>query len=183
MAQVSRCPSHGGRRLSFPNIPCSMRRPVPNLSHPGERGDDDGKSSKENMFLPMDMFIGNISNEAIWIRGRKSPWQPPHQDWTNNILASITHLERNLQITHLERKMIFQTSMIMFHVNLQGCTSSCGFSTSRTWSQLWWVPCAFTWRRMPLISTVRSTTPILSRGFFFWVMSSSLKRWKVHRFD
>ena len=27
----------------------------------------------------------------------------------------------NLQITHLERKMIFQTSMIMFHVNLQGC--------------------------------------------------------------
>ncbi len=29
----------------------------------------------------------------------------------------------NLQITHLERKMIFQTSMIMFHVNLQGCMS------------------------------------------------------------
>ena len=27
----------------------------------------------------------------------------------------------NLQITHLERKMIFQTSKIMFHVNLQGC--------------------------------------------------------------
>ena len=27
----------------------------------------------------------------------------------------------NLQITHLERKMIFQTSMIMFHFNLQGC--------------------------------------------------------------
>ena len=27
----------------------------------------------------------------------------------------------HLQITHLERKMIFQTSMIMFHVNLPGC--------------------------------------------------------------
>ena len=27
----------------------------------------------------------------------------------------------NLQITHLERKIIFQTSVIMFHVNLQGC--------------------------------------------------------------
>ena len=27
----------------------------------------------------------------------------------------------NLQITHLERKIIFQTSMVMFHVNLQGC--------------------------------------------------------------
>ena len=30
----------------------------------------------------------------------------------------------NLQITHLVWKMIFQTSMIMFHVNLQGCSSS-----------------------------------------------------------
>ena len=30
----------------------------------------------------------------------------------------------NLQITHLERKMIFQTSMIMFHVNLQGCKNN-----------------------------------------------------------
>ena len=27
----------------------------------------------------------------------------------------------NLQIAHLERKMIFQTSMTMFYVNLQGC--------------------------------------------------------------
>ena len=32
----------------------------------------------------------------------------------------------SLQITHLERKMIFQTSMIMFHVNLPGW-SSCEF--------------------------------------------------------
>ena len=29
----------------------------------------------------------------------------------------------NLQITQLERKIIFQTSMIMFHVNLPGCNS------------------------------------------------------------
>ena len=28
----------------------------------------------------------------------------------------------NIQITHLERKMIFQTPKIMFHVNLPGCT-------------------------------------------------------------
>ena len=27
----------------------------------------------------------------------------------------------NLQITHLEKEMILQTSMTMFHVNLQGC--------------------------------------------------------------
>ena len=30
----------------------------------------------------------------------------------------------NLQITQLERKIIFQTSMIMFHVNLPGCKTS-----------------------------------------------------------
>ena len=29
----------------------------------------------------------------------------------------------NIQITHLERKMIFQTPMIMFHVHLPGCSS------------------------------------------------------------
>ena len=29
----------------------------------------------------------------------------------------------NIEITDLERKMIFQTSMIMFHVNLPGCKS------------------------------------------------------------
>ena len=33
-------------------------------------------------------------------------------------------LKWNLQITHLERKMIFQTSMTMFHVNLHGCISN-----------------------------------------------------------
>ena len=32
-----------------------------------------------------------------------------------------------LQSTHLERKMIFQTSMIMFHVNLPGCTNFLSF--------------------------------------------------------
>ena len=32
----------------------------------------------------------------------------------------------NLQITRLERNMIFQTSMIMFHVNLQGCSAKWG---------------------------------------------------------
>ena len=36
---------------------------------------------------------------------RKNPWKM--NGW-------------NLQITHLERNMIFQTSMIMFHLNLRG---------------------------------------------------------------
>ena len=31
-------------------------------------------------------------------------------------------LTSNIHITHLERKMIFQTPMMMFHVNLPGCT-------------------------------------------------------------
>ena len=38
-------------------------------------------------------------------------------------LQGVVHPGRltwNIQIIHLERKMIFQTSMIMFHVNLQG---------------------------------------------------------------
>ena len=36
----------------------------------------------------------------------------------------------NLQITHLERRMIFQTSMIMFHVNIQGCKVIFGWDSS-----------------------------------------------------
>ena len=34
----------------------------------------------------------------------------------------------NLQITHLERKMIFQTFIFGFHVNLQGCKTGVGNS-------------------------------------------------------
>ena len=43
---------------------------------------------------------------------------------TQNPMAFLLHPGRltwNLHITHLERNMIFQTSMIMYHVNLQGC--------------------------------------------------------------
>ena len=32
-------------------------------------------------------------------------------------------INMNLQITNLERNMIFQTSRILSHVNLQGCSS------------------------------------------------------------
>ena len=38
-----------------------------------------------------------------------------------NVCLHSGRLTWNLQIIHLERKMIFQTSMIMFYVNLQGC--------------------------------------------------------------
>ena len=43
--------------------------------------------------------------EAFWTQ----PLHPGRLTW-------------NIQITHFERKLIFQTSMIMFHVNLQGCS-------------------------------------------------------------
>ena len=39
---------------------------------------------------------------------------------TKDILLHPGRLTWNLQITHLEGKMIFQASKIMFHVNLQG---------------------------------------------------------------
>ena len=79
-----------------------------------------------------------------WVEsGRGSPWVDClrcdcwwwlpglHVDWNWNIVmrkfgkwACFIHpgrWTRNIQITHLERKIIFQTSMIMFHANLQGC--------------------------------------------------------------
>ncbi len=42
----------------------------------------------------------------------------------SKVLKNPGRLTWNLQITRLERKMIFQTS-IMFHVNLHGCKSGC----------------------------------------------------------
>ena len=60
-------------------------------------------------------------NEDSWYILSFFPTQPqpikitwnPNTPWKINMV--------HLQITHLERKIIFQTSMIMFHVNLQGC--------------------------------------------------------------
>ena len=39
----------------------------------------------------------------------------------SGVTVHPARLTWNLQITHLERNMIFQTSMIVFHVNLPGC--------------------------------------------------------------
>ena len=55
-----------------------------------------------------------------------------HCYYTNNTnqhrqMIHPGRLTWNLQITHLERKMIFQTSMIMFHVNLPGCNGPTSF--------------------------------------------------------
>ena len=54
--------------------------------------------------------------------------QPPTMIY-NNITTTIRpgRITWNLQITHLERKVIFQTSMIMVHVNFPGCNTKSGF--------------------------------------------------------
>ncbi len=59
-------------------------------------------------------------------------------------LTGYTHTRKmfhgwNLQITHLERNMVFQTSMIMFHVNLPGCNH-----TRKIWGH--W---SLHWKNMP----------------------------------
>ena len=58
-----------------------------------------------------------VHNMYLWIQ---CPLHPGRLTW-------------NLQITHLERKMIFQTSMIMFHVNLRGCTLNGSFPLTTRW--------------------------------------------------
>ena len=63
--------------------------------------------------------------------GTASTTTPTHSDLLllqKNIKPIYTaRLTWNLQINHLERKMIFQTSMIMFPVNLQGCNTNVFF--------------------------------------------------------
>ena len=61
-------------------------------------------------------------------------FRKPHSP-TVPACAKFVHLHPgrltwNLQINHLERKMIFQTSMIMFHVNLPGCKT---IPPKKTW--------------------------------------------------
>ena len=58
---------------------------------------------------------------------RVGSWQFP----TKVTPSRSGRLTWNLQIPHLERKTIFQTSMIMFHVNLQGC-KSCDLQSGAT---------------------------------------------------
>ena len=61
---------------------------------------------------------------------------------TKKVEAQI-HLGRltwNIPITHLERKMIFQTPRIMFHVNLPGCihTPPIGMDWNGAWNDWDW---------------------------------------------
>ena len=75
--------------------------------------------------------VGGSSRQLIYFATEQNLWEfdDPYQvgEAEESYLKQIGGLKLlprkltwNLQITHLERKMIFQTSMIMFHVN-QGC--------------------------------------------------------------
>ena len=55
---------------------------------------------------------------VVW---RNFPFQFRRGDHTHSRITPWKINGWNIQITHLERKIIFQTSMIMFHVNLPGC--------------------------------------------------------------
>ena len=81
-------------------------------------------------------------------------------------LLHPARLTWNLKIPHLERKMIFQTSMIMFHVNLQGVVCGCFALTA--------------WRFFSAPgSGCFQTLPCLWLRFLFWKF---LFRWKGHGF-
>ena len=112
------------------------------LSSLGIVGDDDDNTHINTHFLGLRDFpwfpfggtlgSGGTTNYPSFDRGR---W--PTNSWAClsaaggvaaasrcDLVFGITPWKMNgwnLQITYLERKMIFQTSMIVFHVNLQGC--------------------------------------------------------------
>ena len=93
-----------------------------------------------------------------WYPGRAMicPWvwdDENHPDVDTKVHPG--RLTWNLQITHLERKMIFQTSMIMFHVNVQGCTVKFLF-----WSICW----SILWR------TVLTYAPVIWRNWIIYML-------------
>ena len=85
---------------------------------------------KSLVYFPSNLHIHRTENCSDHIQSLTSWYEKrPHptletSKTINSSKSSNLHPGRltwNLQITHLERNMIFQTSMTMFHVNLQGC--------------------------------------------------------------
>ena len=69
-----------------------------------------------NVIWPHGCTVYTTRDFSVFAFVLRSPLDKANTPWKMN--------GWNLQITHLERNMIFQTSMIMFHVNLQGCIFS-----------------------------------------------------------
>ena len=105
------------------------------------------KSTQPNIST-ITFFLSKTLNPPDFERTKMAtgaPWQPRWRRRHSNkpklkrhrrnearrnsvVLGGSSHLHPggltwNLQITYLERKMIFQTSMIMVHVNLPGCST------------------------------------------------------------
>jgi len=80
------------------------------------------KSSLAFLFFQLPCFPENI--ETPLSLGPTSEYDLQAPNAPNESIKEIHpgRLTWNQQVTHLERKLIFQTSMIMFHVHLQGCT-------------------------------------------------------------
>ena len=70
----------------------------------------------------------------LWLKRlkvlRKSKKHIQTKTHLNGVNLHPGRLTWNLLINHLERKMIFRTSMIVFHVNLPGCRLWCTISRS-----------------------------------------------------
>ena len=93
------------------------------------------------MFFFAYIFLAKKKGHLFWRKNADMPWQSTGffggevviiSDpgsliicW-DNLRLHPGRLTWNLQITHLERKMIFQTSTLIFHVNLQGCNMEHG---------------------------------------------------------
>jgi len=71
--------------------------------------------SKHVLFCKLSAGLKTCSDFDDWFEAWENIGK---QSWTG---VHPGRLRWNLQIIRLERNMIFQTSVIMFHVNLQGC--------------------------------------------------------------
>ena len=110
-------------------------------------------------WFPTGFYLSFQHGEKLWDCFPQDPWDSDtspsnpggfhrvylYQDLHGSIWGRASWPERfgvilhpgrltwNLQSTHLERKMIFQTSMIMVHVNLPGCMCFLLFSWGGGW--------------------------------------------------
>ena len=89
----------------------------------------------------------------------------PWKVWSNLRSIHPGRLTWNIQITHLERNMIFHTPMIMFHVNLPGC-----IIFQMSWNQLVLVIVP---SKLPRISSPPlggAITPVVAEVWGRWVV-------------
>ena len=90
-----------------------------------------------SIFLESNCDTWEITNEELVCQlSTVTPVIASEKIWVNNVFTTFRdffktngrtfglypgRLTWNLKITYLKRKIIFQTSIIMFHVNLRGC--------------------------------------------------------------